>query len=444
MRTQNTNANEALEHGPLEQQRLRLSSFGEKFAGDAGIVGLMEDLGEALRENPEMIFMGGGNPAYITEVEVAATEALQHILADEIQRHELMGVYQSPQGHLGLLDDLASLLQNEFGWPLTADNITLSNGSQAAFFTLFNMLAGDCQDSQRKRIHLPLVPEYLGYADVGLSEDFFSATAPHIALLDDQQFKYEVDFPALEQRLAQDKDIAALCVSRPTNPTGNVLTDAEIERLDRLAGQYEIPLIIDGAYGLPFPNIVFSEAKPFWSENTILILSLSKLGLPGMRTGIMIAQPALIKAFVNANTILNLAGSNTGPAIAQQLIKTQQLLPLANAAVKPYYLAQVERVVELMGQCFKGIPYRIHKPEGAIFLWLWFDGLPIDSQALYQRLKARGVLVVPGHHFFPGLDQAWPHRQACIRVSYAQPMEKIIQGIHIMADILRDIYQGQG
>ena len=56
-----------------------------------------------------------------------------------------------------------------------------------------------------------------------------------------------------------------------------------------------IPLIIDGAYGLPFPNILFSEARPHWNENTILVLSLSKLGLPGVRTGIVVAREEIVR-----------------------------------------------------------------------------------------------------------------------------------------------------
>ena len=47
---------------------MKLSQFGEKFSGLTGIVELMDDLGSALNENPEMIFMGGGNPARIAEV----------------------------------------------------------------------------------------------------------------------------------------------------------------------------------------------------------------------------------------------------------------------------------------------------------------------------------------------------------------------------------------
>ena len=50
---------------------MELSQFGQKFAGPTGIVELMDDLGSALNENPEMIFMGGGNPGRITDVEAA-------------------------------------------------------------------------------------------------------------------------------------------------------------------------------------------------------------------------------------------------------------------------------------------------------------------------------------------------------------------------------------
>jgi len=47
--------------------------------------------------------------------------------------------------------------------------------------------------------------------------------------------------------------------------------------------------VIDNAYGLPCPGIIFSEATPLWNSNIILCMSLSKLGLPGSRCDIVIA-----------------------------------------------------------------------------------------------------------------------------------------------------------
>ena len=280
--------------------RVKLSNFGKKFAGESGIVELMDDLGTALSENPDMIFMGGGNPGRLPEVEAIFQQRLEAIMANPAQRHSLFGIYQSPQGDSDFRVQIAEFLQKQFGWKLSANNIAISNGSQSAFFVLYNLFAGDMKDGSQSSIHLPLAPEYLGYADIGLSENFFTATRPTIELMDDHLFKYHVDF----SQLNIDQSTAALCVSRPTNPTGNVLTDNEIAHLDELAIKNDVPLIIDGAYGLPFPNILFNEAKPHWNNNTILALSLSKLGLPGARTGIIVANEEIIQAYTNANTIV--------------------------------------------------------------------------------------------------------------------------------------------
>ena len=62
--------------------------------------------------------------------------------------------------------------------------------------------------------------------------------------------------------------------------------------------------------------------------------------------------------------------------------------------------------------------YFIHKPEG-VFPVAVVPGMPISCE-LYERLKARGGVVVPGHYFFPGLDEPWQHRYECIRMSYAR------------------------
>jgi valine--pyruvate aminotransferase len=416
---------------------LRLSTFGKKFSGDSGIVELMDDLGTALNENPDMIFMGGGNPGRLYEVEAVFQQRLEQIMADPAQRHSLFGIYQSPQGDREFRQQMADFLRRQFGWPVGPEHIAVSNGSQPAFFILYNLFAGAMPDGSHHSIHLPLSPEYIGYRDIGLSEGFFTATRPSIEYLDGNLFKYHVDFSHLDPG----KETAALCVSRPTNPTGNVLTDEEMDHLDQIARQRDIPLMVDGAYGLPFPNILFVDARPHWNENTVLTLSLSKLGLPGVRTGIVVAREEIIEAYTNANTIVNLACSTLGPALARALFDTGEILTLARDHVTPFYRERAGQAVELFRQQLGVLPYHIHKPEGAIFLWLWFEGLPITSQALYQRLKERGVLVVPGHNFFVGIDDDWPHQRECIRVSYAQDLDTVTRGIGIIVEEVERAYR---
>jgi valine--pyruvate aminotransferase len=415
---------------------MKLSTFGEKFARDSGIVGLMDDLGTALVERPDMVMMGGGNPGRLPQAESLFQQSLLRVMQDPDRRHKLFGLYQQPAGDFEFRQQLAKYLKNRFGWPLSEANIAISNGSQSAFFILFNLFAGEMPDGSRRSIHLPLSPEYLGYADSGLSERFFVATRPEIELLEDRLFKYHVDF----QRLVPGGQAGALCASRPTNPTGNVLTDDEVEHLDRIAREHDIPLILDGAYGQPFPNILFTPARPHWNENTVLALSLSKLGMPGVRTGIVVASEEIIHAFANANGIVSLACGNTGPAIATELFRSGDLDRLTDLHIPEFYRQRAELAAQHFRLRLDGLPFRIHKPEGAFFLWLWFEGLPVSSQQLYERLKQRGVLVVPGHHCFFGLDEDWPHRQECIRVSYVQDEAAVRRGIDIIADEVRSLY----
>ena len=98
-----------------------------------------------------------------------------------------------------------------------------------------------------------------------------------------------------------------------------------------------MPLIIDNAYGLPFPGVVFSEATPVWDENIILTLSLSKLGLPGTRTGIVVAREEIIREIRSMTAIVGLSNNNVGQALARPLIESGEVLMLAQEVVKPYY-----------------------------------------------------------------------------------------------------------
>jgi valine--pyruvate aminotransferase len=416
---------------------VKLSAFGKKFTSESGIVELMDDLGTALNENPEMIFMGGGNPGRLQEVEAIFQQRLEAIMADPAQRHSLFGIYQSPQGDKEFREQIAAFLSKQYGWQLEAANIAISNGSQSAFFVLYNMFAGVMADGSQRSIHLPLTPEYIGYGDIGLSDNFFTATRPSIELLDDHLFKYHVDFSHLQLG----DETGALCVSRPTNPTGNVLTDEEMKHLDAIARARDIPLIIDGAYGLPFPNILFEDVRAHWNDNIILALSLSKLGLPGVRTGIIVARQDIIRAYTNANTIVSLACGNLGPALARALLNSGEITSLTRDYVTPFYRDRSRQTVQWFREQLGDLPFHIHKPEGAIFLWLWFEGLPISSQALYQRLKQRGVLIVPGHNFFVGLDDDWTHQHECIRVSYASDAGTVKQGVRIIAEEVARAYR---
>ena len=417
---------------------MKYSSFGKRFVGDIGIGELMDDLGDAMVADPAPLMLGGGNPAHIPEVQNLFRQRMEDILSQPGEFESTIGNYDTPQGAKNFIGALAELFRAEFGWNIGPENIALTNGSQNAFFSLFNLFAGKFEEGQSKQILLPLAPEYIGYSEVGLEPDFFQANRPEIELLDDGFFKYRVNF----ERLKMDESIGAICFSRPTNPTGNVVTNEEVSRLRELANSQGIPLIIDNAYGTPFPNIIYSQAQPVWDENIVLCLSLSKFGLPSLRTGIVVANKEVIRIVSRMTSVFSLAPGSLGPALALELVKSGEITRVSNEVVKPFYEEKAKRAVaQLRREIGDHIPMRIHKPEGALFLWLWFEGLPISSQELYQRLKKKGVLVVSGHYFFPGMEKEnWKHMEECIRLTYAQDEEVVTRGIRLIAEEIIKVF----
>ena len=409
---------------------MNFSDFGEHFNGYSGITHLMDDLSEGLSQ-ADVVMLGGGNPASIPEV-MSLFESVIGKLQASGELVKTLANYDAPQGKGEFLESLADFFREQYGWNISSKNIALTHGSQSSFFVLFNSFAG-ASKSGRKRVLIPLVPEYIGYCDVGIEDDLITSQEARIHHLDDGFFKYQLDIDNLQV----DNSTGLICVSRPTNPSGNVLTDQECDQLDRVARNNDVPLLIDSAYGTPFPNIIFNQVNPFWNENCIVCMSLSKLGLPGARTGIVIANEEVIRFFSNMTAITSLAPAGIGAALVNQLILDRGLLPLCNDVIRPFYQQRSELAVRLLREAINDPRLHIHKPEGSIFLWLWIEGLGITTTELYQRMKKNGLLVVPGKYFFPGQSSVSDHAESCIRINYVQSEEQLYKGIEILAAELR-------
>lgn len=413
----------------------------QKLARGSGIERLMDDLGKALAEGAGKLHMlGGGNPAPIPEITARWREIMREMLDEAPERFDrMLGVYDPQQGNGRFIKAVVKLFNNAYGWGLTEENIVITNGGQTAYFYLFNLLGGEGRGGLRK-ILFPLMPEYIGYAEQGLHPEMFVAARSLIEELPGGMFKYHVDF----DHLPWDDSIAAVCVSRPTNPTGNVLTDEEMRRLHSLCRARGAYLVVDNAYGAPFPDMIFTDVEPFWGEDTVLTYSLSKIGLPGTRTGILIGPPELCRAISSMNAVVGLANGNVGQALTLPLFESGEIITLSRELVKPFYAHRSQRAVEAVHAAFEGLPYRIHVSEGALFLWLWFPGLPGGADALYQDLKAAGVLVVPGHFFFHALPEPWQHAEECVRINYAMNIDAFPAAMRAMACVVRHRFEEGG
>jgi len=159
--------------------------------------------------------------------------------------------------------------------------------------------------------------------------------------------------------------------------------------------------------------------------------------LPGIRTGVILASEEIVDAVGSVNSVLSLSVPSVGAVLLNEMVTSGRILEISKNIIQPYYRAKMERALAQVHESFAGINYRVHKPEGALFLWLWFRDLPISSNELYLRLRERDVLVLSGHNFFPGLQQEWEHRDQCIRMTYSQDDEQVRRGIEAIAEEVR-------
>ena len=414
------------------------SQTGRKFTAHSGINELMDDLGLAMTADPAMRMLGGGAPAPVPELLAMARTRMNELLADGDAFERLMVSYDPPRGNPRFLAAMADLLSRTFGWDIGPRNIAVTSGGQSAFFYLFNLLAGSSEHGKHRKILLPLAPEYIGYADQGIEPDLFVACQPGIewpAGRERRVFKYRIDFKAVEDALRAG-NIGAMAASRPTNPSGNVLTDDEVRHLSELAATHGIPLILDNAYGAPFPGVIFKDVRPHWAPHVILALSLSKLGLPGTRTGIVVAPEPIAAAISSFTAIVGLSNGTFGQRLVPPWVEDGRILDIGPRILRPFYEEKCRTASAWAREAFDaaGVDWAMHAAEGAFFHWLWFPKLRITTRELYERLKTRKVLVVPGEYFFFGLREDWPHRHECIRVNVSGPADTVREGLRIIAE----------
>lgn len=194
---------------------MQFSKFGKKFTQNSGILQLMDDLGNALNSDTPVIMLGGGNPASIPAVNAIYQDSLNQITKDTIALDSAAN-YANPKGDTAFIKALAHYFNTHHGLPITAENIALTNGSQNAFFYLFNLFGG-AFDTGEKSILLPLSPEYIGYADAHIEGKHFISLAPKIEMVEHEGetgfFKYRVDFDAINALPELKKDTSGRFVS---------------------------------------------------------------------------------------------------------------------------------------------------------------------------------------------------------------------------------------
>lgn len=417
-----------------------LTQFGDHMSNLTGVRAIMKDIVETLRagEGRTFINLSAGNPVILPEVEQLWRDCTADLLAST-DYGEVVCRYGSSQGYAPFIEAVLKDFNQRYDLNLSDRNILITPGSQALYFYAANALGGYTSSGNLKQIVLPLSPDYTGYGGVTLVPEALVSYKPALDIdATAHRFKYRPDFSQLEIN----QDTGFVLFSRPCNPTGNVLTDEEVKKIAALAAPYNVPVLVDSAYAPPYPGLNFAEMTPVFGENIVHCISLSKAGLPGERIGIALGDERVIQVIESFQTNLCIHSSRYGQAIAARAIASGALADIATNVIRPYYQNKFAVLETALNQAMpKDLPWYLHRGEGAIFAWLWFQDLPITDWELYQKLKQVGVIVVPGSPFFPGLRENWSHTQQCLRISLTATSEEIQTGMQRLIQIVEQVYR---
>ncbi len=212
-----------------------------------------------------------------------------------------------------------------------------------------------------------------------------------------------------------------LVVASPANPTGAMLSRAQLAALARECRRLGIRLISDEIYhGLSYGEPAVSALEV--DDDAVVINSFSKLyRMPGWRLGWMVAPPALatrLSPYV-VNFFL------TPPTISQHAA----LAAFEDSAELERSLAsyRVNRELLLAGLRSMGID-KVSPPEGAFYLYADVGHLTRDSLAFCQQLlRETGIATAPGIDF----DTLHGHR--FIRFSFAVSTGEVRRALELLA-----------
>ncbi len=98
---------------------------------------------------------------------------------------------------------------------------------------------------------------------------------------------FDIDLPAALEAIARERP-AVVFLSYPNNPTGNLFSREAIEQILRAAPGL---VVVDEAY-YPFAHASWMPALSRW-PNLLVLRTVSKLGLAGLRLGYLCAAPEL-------------------------------------------------------------------------------------------------------------------------------------------------------
>ena len=353
---------------------------------------LMQTAAQLKERGRDILSLGAGEPDFDTPI--PAREAA-HAAIDNGKTH-----YTPCPGEKSLRSVIAAKLRRENGLDYEASEIVVSNGAKQSLYNAFLALLDPGDIAVIPSPYWVTYPEAVRL--VGATPRLLPTAAAR---------GFKPDLGELDVAL---RGARLFVFNSPCNPTGAVLTRAEIEALGQVLLRHDCwivtdeiyeKLVFDGATHHSLPAVV-----PALRDRTVVVNGLSKAyAMTGWRMGYAAAPSKVAEA-------MNLVQSHTTSNACSISQHAAQAALECDGRETALMLEAFARRRRLVIDALKGVRgLTLVPPQGAFYVFpdvsAWLGGTFADATALCERLLDEvGVAAVSGAAFGD---------PRCIRLSYA-------------------------
>ncbi len=301
----------------------------------------------------------------------------------------------------------------DFGSSYTPDEAIFSTGGKLALFNAIQALVDHGDE-----VILP-VPYWVSFKDI---VQYAGGKVVYLETSEAENFRITAD--AIEAAITP--KTKAIILNSPSNPSGAVVSPADLERIVRMAHERGIWLLLDECYvylqytGALVSGGSFTEAK----DHLVVLGSLTKTyAMTGWRAGFALAPKPVITAMTK---LQSQSTSSTAAFVQKAAVAALRSSQDCVAEMRADFLKLRNKILTRL----KEIPgVTCTKPEGAFYVYpnisayLGRNGVGSAMELSKRLLHEAHVVTVPGEAF--GTDQH-------IRLSYATSHADVDEGVDRM------------
>ncbi len=299
--------------------------------------------------------------------------------------------YPATAGEPALREACAQWARQRYGIALDAAAQVLPvNGSREALFSFTQVVVDASQDGARVICPNPFYQIYEGATLLAGARPYYAPS--------DAARNFAVDWDSVPADVWEKTQLIFVC--SPGNPTGAVMPLAEWEKLFALSDRHGFVIASDECYS----EIYFDGTPPLGGleaaqrlgrtdyKNLLMFTSLSKRSnVPGLRSGFVAGDAALIKAFLLYRTY---HGGAMSP-----VVQTASIAAWADEAHveenRRLYREKFNQVTPVLARVMD-----VRLPDASFYLWAGIpESLGLDDADFARELyAATGVTVLPGSY----------------------------------------------